>query len=106
MEIGILAGAVSLVTSLVAVGVTAGIQLGKIAEISRRLDDSVKRAEEDRASAKEKFLELYCSRNKQENELIAQSANVASISNQLQKIENALGQMAEKIDRLILRRDK
>ncbi len=106
MEIGILAGAVSLVTSLVAVGVTAGIQLGKIAEISRRLDDSVKRAEEDRASAKEKFLELYCSRNKQENELIEQSVNVASISNQLQKIENALGQMAEKIDRLILRKDK
>lgn len=94
MEVGILAGAVSLVVSLIAVGVTTGIQLGKIAVLEAR-------ACEDRNSNKEKFAELYGSRNKQEAELIEQGANVASICNRLEKIESALDRLDDKIDRLL-----
>lgn len=94
MEVGILAGAISLVTSLLAVGISTGVQLGKIAALEAR-------ACEDRNSNKEKFAELYGSRNKQEAELIEQGANVASICNRLEKIEGALDRLDDKIDRLL-----
>lgn len=112
MDIGILAAAVSLIISLVMVGVTAGIQLGKIAELARRIEEDRKMADrehariekqacDDRTSSKEKFAELYGSRNKQEAELIEQGANVASICNRLEKIESALDRLDDKIDRLL-----
>ena len=94
MEVGILAGVISFVASIIAVGISAGIQLGKIATLEAR-------ACEDRNSNKEKFAELYGSRNKQEAELIEQGANVASICNRLEKIESALDRLDDKIDRLL-----
>lgn len=94
MEVGILAGVISFVASIIAIGISAGIQLGKIANLEAR-------ACEDRNSNKKKFAELYESRNKQEAELIEQGANVASICNRLEKIESALDRLDDKIDRLL-----
>lgn len=114
MDIGILAAAVSLIISLVMVGVTAGIQLGKIAELARRIEEDRKMADrehariekqacDDRTSSKEKFAELYDSRNRHDNELIETSANVTSICNRLDKIESAIDKMDDKLDRLLSR---
>ena len=96
MEVGILAGVISFVASIIAIGISAGIQLGKIATLEAR-------ACEDRNSNKKKFAELYESRNDHNAELIEQSANIASICNQLQKIEAAVSTLDQKIDRLIER---
>lgn len=97
MEVGILAGAVSFVASLIAVGLSAGVQLGKIAQLEARTC-------EDRTSNKEKFLELYNSRNNQEAEIIEQGANVTFICKRLDTIEESIKGLDTKIDTLLRRR--
>ena len=97
MEIGIVAAIVSLIISLVAVGISTGVQLGKISMLEAR-------ANEDRAANARKFEELSNCRNDHRAAIIEQEKTTEAIAERLNKFEQSIEKLVDKVDQLLARR--
>jgi hypothetical protein len=97
MDVGVLAAVVSFVASLVVYGISAGVYLGKISMLEAR-------ANEDRVANARKFEELYNCRNDHRAAIIEQEKTTEAIAERLNKFEQSIERLVNKVDQLLARR--
>lgn len=76
-------GWISIAIELVGLLIVGAGCVSKFSKLEQRMDQNEKRDEEERASNKEKFTELYNSRNQTSDNLIKLTANVEMLVQQM-----------------------